>query len=441
MGAFGEKLRKQREQRGIALDAISNATKISTRMLRALEDEHFDQLPGGVFNKGFVRAYARQVGLDEEEAVSDYLAALRESQIQRQSILPDFRAPEGKSGNVAPPGLRPENRHNHELPSSHLPDRDLPDHDLPAKDLPTNDLPGNDLPGNNGSNQLRKEDRRIHGRRHEDRRHEDRRSKDLPSYANSTTHAPTPNPPARRFPRYPAGSPAQPADEPSARIPWGKLAVALLLLTLALVWNFRRHRDLTAAPHPALASTQSPTSVRSAASAPVSAATPPSGSSSSLTAGPPSPARALSAGTLPAGTISAVTNSSRPTPPTTTRASTTLPRAPSASATPPTAKATAPAAKPPATFTLLIRAGKTTWVSILADGKPVAHETLIAPAHTSVRASREIVVKAGNAAGISFLLNGKEIPAQGNEGEVKTYVFDATGFRVAPQTPAPAPNR
>jgi hypothetical protein len=71
----------------------------------------------------------------------------------------------------------------------------------------------------------------------------------------------------------------------------------------------------------------------------------------------------------------------------------------------------------------------------------VAHETLIAPAHTSVRASREIVVKAGNAAGISFLLNGKEIPAQGNEGEVKTYVFDATGFRVAPQTPAPAPNR
>ena len=58
---------------------------------------------------------------------------------------------------------------------------------------------------------------------------------------------------------------------------------------------------------------------------------------------------------------------------------------------------------------------------------------MIAPAHTSVRATREIVVKAGNAAGISFLLNGKEIPAQGNEGEVKTYVFDATGLRTAPQ--------
>src|SRR5271166_5095658 len=92
VGAFGEKLRKQREQRGIELDAISNTTKISTRMLRALEDEHFDQLPGGVFNKGFVRAYARQVGLDEEEAISDYLTALRESQIQAQQILPNFRA-------------------------------------------------------------------------------------------------------------------------------------------------------------------------------------------------------------------------------------------------------------------------------------------------------------------------------------------------------------
>ena len=50
-----------------------------------------------------------------------------------------------------------------------------------------------------------------------------------------------------------------------------------------------------------------------------------------------------------------------------------------------------------------------------------------------MRATREIVVKAGNAAGISFLLNGKEIPARGNEGEVKTYVFDATGLRTAPQ--------
>jgi hypothetical protein len=90
-------------------------------------------------------------------------------------------------------------------------------------------------------------------------------------------------------------------------------------------------------------------------------------------------------------------------------------------------------AKPPSSFSLLIRAEENTWVSITADGKPVAQETLIAPAHTSVRATGEVVVKAGNAAGISFQLNGAEIPAQGNEGEVKTYVFDAAGVRVLPQ--------
>ena len=62
----------------------------------------------------------------------------------------------------------------------------------------------------------------------------------------------------------------------------------------------------------------------------------------------------------------------------------------------------------------------------------MAEETLIAPAHTSVRAVHEILVRTGNAASVSFLLNGKEIPAQGNEGEVKTYIFDATGVRLAP---------
>jgi hypothetical protein len=107
---------------------------------------------------------------------------------------------------------------------------------------------------------------------------------------------------------------------------------------------------------------------------------------------------------------------------------------PAANANPPLAKSTtlAAAVKPLPTFTLLIRAEKNTWISVLADGKPVAEETLIAPAHTTIRASHEIVVRAGNAAGISFLLNGKEFPVQGNDGEVKTYIFDATGFRVAP---------
>lgn len=61
--------------RGITLEEIAAATKISTRSLSALEQQEFDKLPGGVFNKGFVRAYSRFLGLDEEQAVADYVMA------------------------------------------------------------------------------------------------------------------------------------------------------------------------------------------------------------------------------------------------------------------------------------------------------------------------------------------------------------------------------
>ena len=77
--AFGERLRQERETRGISLDEIAAATKIGTRFLRALEEQNFDVLPGGIFNKGYVRAYARHLGLNEENAVADYLKAAHEA--------------------------------------------------------------------------------------------------------------------------------------------------------------------------------------------------------------------------------------------------------------------------------------------------------------------------------------------------------------------------
>ena len=68
-------MRREREMRGITVEEIAEATKIGSRSLRSLEEEHFDQLPGGIFNRGFVRAYARYLGIDEEQAVTDYLTA------------------------------------------------------------------------------------------------------------------------------------------------------------------------------------------------------------------------------------------------------------------------------------------------------------------------------------------------------------------------------
>lgn len=64
--------------RGITVEEIAEATKIGTRSLRALEQEQFEILPGGIFNKGFVRAYARFLGIDEEQAVADYLSVVKE---------------------------------------------------------------------------------------------------------------------------------------------------------------------------------------------------------------------------------------------------------------------------------------------------------------------------------------------------------------------------
>src|SRR5579863_7448456 len=69
---FGEHLRREREMRGVSLDEISAATRISTRFLEAIEKGQWDQLPGGVFNRGFIRSIARFLGLDEDSLVAEY---------------------------------------------------------------------------------------------------------------------------------------------------------------------------------------------------------------------------------------------------------------------------------------------------------------------------------------------------------------------------------
>jgi transcriptional regulator with XRE-family HTH domain len=70
----GSQLRHAREERGLALDQLANRTKISLRHLRAIEQNGFDQLPGGLYTRGFLRAYAREVGLAPEEIVRRYVA-------------------------------------------------------------------------------------------------------------------------------------------------------------------------------------------------------------------------------------------------------------------------------------------------------------------------------------------------------------------------------
>ncbi|HEV7506532.1 MAG TPA: helix-turn-helix domain-containing protein [Thermoanaerobaculia bacterium] len=72
--SFGDWLRRQREMREISLRDIADRTKISLRYLEAMEADRFDLLPAAVFAKGFLREYARYVGLSPDDVVNHYLS-------------------------------------------------------------------------------------------------------------------------------------------------------------------------------------------------------------------------------------------------------------------------------------------------------------------------------------------------------------------------------
>lgn len=72
MPTLGEELKRRREERQIALTDISEATRIGTRFLKAIEMDNYGVLPGGIFTRSFIRAFAKQVGMDEDEAIGLY---------------------------------------------------------------------------------------------------------------------------------------------------------------------------------------------------------------------------------------------------------------------------------------------------------------------------------------------------------------------------------
>src|SRR5262245_51382298 len=78
MPSLGQELKRAREERGVALTDIASATHIGVRFLQAIENDSYDVLPGGVFNRAFVRKFAKQVGFDEEQAVRLYEEQLEE---------------------------------------------------------------------------------------------------------------------------------------------------------------------------------------------------------------------------------------------------------------------------------------------------------------------------------------------------------------------------
>ncbi len=304
MPSFGEKLKLEREKRKISLEQISSSTKIGTRMLQALEEDKFNQLPGGIFNKGFVRAYARVVGLDEEQTVGEYLQASGDAPLVRNE-----------------PG-------GHEALSQ--------------------------------EDRARESQQNVH--------------------------------------RLEAIS-----DSPARPLPWGLFAALLLVVALALsFWSHRQRERARESAHPT----------------PIAATAPSSG-------GGPTAGEA-------GATSSLSSNSAADTAPTTSSLKTSLS---TDSRTPPQpAPTVAPKTSPnstatlPGEFTVVIQVREESWISISADGKTTASELLEAGSERTVRGRKEIIVKTGNAGGVTFRFNGNKLDTGGDYGEVKTVTFGPGGL-------------
>jgi len=74
-------MKRLRERRGISLRDIADNTKLSMRALEALERNDIARLPGGIFSRGLVRAYAEQIGADPEATVQDFVARFPDASV------------------------------------------------------------------------------------------------------------------------------------------------------------------------------------------------------------------------------------------------------------------------------------------------------------------------------------------------------------------------
>jgi cytoskeletal protein RodZ len=387
VGSFGDKFRIERERLGLTLDQVSNVTKISARMLKAIETEHFDQLPGGVFNKGFIRAYAKHLGFNDEESISEYLLALRQAQIDRQAAV------------------WAESPHASALPASQ-PVPTKAGRPVAKRDATTAAAESRPMPRGNASTRISERPGDHQSSDHEqddpERGDHERGDHGQRDYEKD----------AREAGQSSASIPLRWAIVRNSPIAW-RMAALILVVTVAVAfWN--RHSRRAAAQEKSPPAYNSPqTQGANGSSNLVAGASSSSSAVNSPPATKPHPSAAEEddvVSSSPAGLLSR-------------------------------SAALAKTAKTASGLNLGIRASENCWIAVTVDGETTSRETLIAPAHTSIRANREIVVRVGNAAGVTFLLNGKEFPAQGGEAEVKTFTFDATGMKAANSTPLPDPVR
>ena len=101
MESIGSYLRKRRVARAMSVEEIARATRIPVASIERLENDHFDDLPGEVFVRGFLRAYARAVGLAVEDVLSMYTASRRVAYVTPIPVMSPIQKASKKRFGVA----------------------------------------------------------------------------------------------------------------------------------------------------------------------------------------------------------------------------------------------------------------------------------------------------------------------------------------------------
>jgi cytoskeletal protein RodZ len=86
MDSIGDFFKQVRETKGLTLDEVASKTRIRTDFVKALEEGNFAKLPDQVFARGFVRSYARSLGLDEDDAIHRFIQSAGASTKSRMNV-------------------------------------------------------------------------------------------------------------------------------------------------------------------------------------------------------------------------------------------------------------------------------------------------------------------------------------------------------------------
>ena len=84
-------MRQAREERGISISEVAEQTRISPMYIESIEKDNYKPLPGGIFNKGFVKSYAKYVGLDEQDALQEYARLVAQNEETIEDTHPRYR--------------------------------------------------------------------------------------------------------------------------------------------------------------------------------------------------------------------------------------------------------------------------------------------------------------------------------------------------------------